>query len=236
MILDQKGLVLRIPTVLILSDDSEFTRVLTACWQAERHVPAMTALTSDLWKPRQAAGYDLMVVGPARPGKLDWIVASLEPCVAVILCVPGNTAEAASLRTRYPQLVQVPLREDWAQTLVLVASEVLRRVQAARMAQRAAKAAAENERLATLGRYMFEMKHGVSNALTSILGNAELLMLEPGQLSGSAQEQLKTIHCMALRLSEIMQRFSSLATEMWEVEKASQAETEELEASRSLGE
>jgi signal transduction histidine kinase len=227
---------LRIPTVLILSDDPEFTRVLTACWQGERHVPAMTALTSDLWRPRQANGHDLTVVGPVRPEKLDAIIASLDPCAAVIWSAPGTTAEAASLRTRYPQLVQVPLREDWAPTLVLVAGEVLRRVQALKMAQRATRAATENERHATLGRYMSEMKHSVSNALTSILGNAELLMLEPGQLSGSAQEQLKTIHRMALRLSEIMQRFSSLATEMWEVEKASQAETEELEASHSRGE
>lgn len=226
----QKGPALRTPTVLILSDDSEFARVLTACWQGERHVPAMTALSSDLWKPQQATGYDLTVIGPVRSGKLDGIVKSLEPDAAAVLCAAGNSTEAASLRNRYPRLAQVPLREDWAPTVVLVAGEALRRVEAARMARRAARAAAENQQHATLGQYMLEMKRSVNNALTSMLGNVELLMLEPGQLSGGAQEQLKTIHRMTLRLSEIMQRFSSLASEMREDEKASQAETEEVQA------
>jgi len=227
---DQKGPALRAPTALILSDDSEFARLLTACWQGERHVPAMTVLTSDLWNPQQATGYDLMVIGPVRSGKLDEIVRSLEPEAAVVLCAAGNSTEAASLRNRYPRLAQVPLREDWAQTVVLVAAEALRRIDATRTALRASRSATENEGLATLGRYMLEMKHSVNNALTSMLGNVELLMLEPGQLSGDAQEQLKTIHRMTLRLSEIKQRFSSLASEMREDEKASQAETEEVQA------
>ena len=73
---------------------------------------------------------------------------------------------------------------------------------------------------------MMDMKHSVNNALTSMLGNAELLLLEPGQLSSKSLAQIKTIHSMALRINEIMQRFSSLASEMREAENASQAETE----------
>jgi signal transduction histidine kinase len=123
--------------------------------------------------------------------------------------------------------VHIPLREDWAQTLLLVAGESLRRAEALRVAKRAERASAQNARYATLGRYMMEMKHSVSNALTSVLGNAELLLFEPGQLSSESLEQIKTIHSMALRINEIMQRFSSLSSEMREAEKASQAETEE---------
>jgi len=78
---------------------------------------------------------------------------------------------------------------------------------------------------------MMDMKHSVSNALTSMLGNAELLLLEPGQLSTQSLAQIKTIHSMALRINEIMQRFSSLASEMREAENASQAETESEPAS-----
>ena len=84
---------------------------------------------------------------------------------------------------------------------------------------------------AMLGRYMMDMKHSVNNALTSLLGNAELLLLEPGELSAQSLAQLKTIHTMALRINEIMQRFSSLASEMREAETPSQAETEEASAS-----
>jgi len=74
---------------------------------------------------------------------------------------------------------------------------------------------------------MLDMKHSVNNALTSMLGNAELLLLEPGQLSAQSLAQIKTMHSMALRINEVMQRFSSLASEMQEAENASQAETEE---------
>ncbi len=73
---------------------------------------------------------------------------------------------------------------------------------------------------------MIDMKHNVNNALTSLLGNAEFLLLEPGQLSTQSLAQIKTIHTMALRINEIVQRFSSLASEIREAETASQTETE----------
>ncbi len=73
---------------------------------------------------------------------------------------------------------------------------------------------------------MLEMRPSVNDALTSVLGNADLLLLEPGQASGESREQIEAIHTMALRLNEIMQRFSSLASEMRAGEKVSQAETE----------
>jgi hypothetical protein len=73
---------------------------------------------------------------------------------------------------------------------------------------------------------MTDMKHSVNNALTSMIGNAELLLLEPGQLSSQSLAQIRTIHSMAMRMNEIMLRFSSLASEMREAENASQAETE----------
>jgi hypothetical protein len=68
----------------------------------------------------------------------------------------------------------------------------------------------------------------MNNALTSLLGNAELLLLEPGGLSAQSLAQIKTIHTMALRINEVMQRFSSLASELREGETQSQVETEEV--------
>jgi len=102
----------------------------------------------------------------------------------------------------------------------------LRRVEALGFAKQAEREAAKYQRLATLGRYMTDMKHSVNNALTSMIGNAELLLLEPGQLSSQSLAQIRTIHSMAMRMNEIMLRFSSLASEMREAENASQAETE----------
>jgi len=128
-------------------------------------------------------------------------------------------------------LVHVPLREDWAQVVLLVAGESLRRTEALRLARQSERRAAQNANQATLGRYMMDMRHNMNNAMTSLLGNAELLLLEPGGLSAQSLAQIKTIHTMALRINEIMQRFSSLASEMREVETSSQAETEEADSS-----
>jgi signal transduction histidine kinase len=221
---------LRSASVLILTDETDFARLLTACWQAEKHAPGITVLGSDLWRDHEPLPHDLVVVGPLRDGKLSEILRTLEPAKALILCAPADSRELSHLRGKYPRLVHVPLREDWTQTLLLVAGESLRRTEALRLARQAESKAARNEQYATLGRYMTDMKHSVSNALTSMIGNAELLLLEPGQLSKQSLAQIKTIHSMALRINEIMQRFSSLASEMREAENASQAETEETPA------
>jgi signal transduction histidine kinase len=221
---------LRSASVLILTDETDFARLLTACWQTEKHAPGITVLGSDLWKDHDTLPHDLVVVGPLRNGKLSEILRSLEPAKALILCAPADSRELSQLRGKYPRLVHVPLREDWTQTLLLVAGESLRRTEALRLARQAESKAARSEEYATLGRYMTDMKHSVNNALTSMIGNAELLLLEPGQLSKQSLAQIKTIHSMALRINEIMQRFSSLASEMREAENASQAETEEAPA------
>ena len=217
---------MRSANVLILTDETDFARLLTACWQAEKHAPGITVLGSDLWRDHETLPHDLVVVGPLRDGKLSEILRSLEPAKALILCAPADSRELTQLRGKYPRLVHVPLREDWTQTLLLVAGESLRRTEALRLARQAESKAARNEQHAMLGRYMIDMKHSVNNALTSMIGNAELLLLEPGQLTKQSLAQIKTIHSMALRINEVMQRFSSLASEMRAAENASQAETE----------
>ena len=218
---------MRHANLIILTDDAEFARLLSACWQTERHAPRIAVVTSEAWEAKGHGACDLVVIGPLQGGKLSSVLRTIEPACAVILCVRTDTGELGQLRTRYPRLVHVPFREDWAQTLVLVAGESLRRAEAAKLARQAELRAARSEQYAVLGRYMLEMKHSMNNALTSILGNAELLLLEPGQLSAQSLAQIKTMHSMTLRINEVMQRFSSLATEMREAENASQAETDE---------
>jgi signal transduction histidine kinase len=116
--------------------------------------------------------------------------------------------------------------EAWVDFLVLLAGESLRRVDAARRAQDAEAESKRLEYLATLGEYTLEMRHNLNNALTSVLGNAELLLLEPGGFSAESREQLDTIHNMTLLMHEILQRFSSLESELRFAEKASHAETQ----------
>lgn len=225
---------MRKTNVLILTDDGEFARLLTACWQMERHLPGISVVTSDLWKGDGSTASDLIVVGPLKEGNLGEVLRAISPNTAIILCAPIDAHDLAQLRKRYPRLLHVPLREDWAQVVLLVAGESLRRTEAIHLARQAEQRAQQNANHAMLGRYMLDMKHSVNNAMTSVLGNAELLLLEPGQLSAQSLDQIRTIHTMALRINEIMQRFSSLANEMRESETSSQVETEEATPSLFL--
>jgi hypothetical protein len=214
-------------SVLIVSDETEFARAVAARWQAERHVPEITLVTSDLWHPSSGTGYELVIVGPVRNGKSASILSSLDanPSTAVV-CVAEEEKAITELRARHSHALVLPRRDGWTEMLILLSSEALRRVESVNRAQRAERSALESHRHATLGRYMLEMRPGVNNALTSVIGNADLLLLEPGQVSAECREQIRTIHAMALRLNEVMQRFSSLAAEMRAGEKESQAETE----------
>jgi hypothetical protein len=218
---------LRQSSVLIVSDDTEFARTIAARWQSERNVPEITLATSDVWHAASASGHELVIVGPVRDEKQSSIAGAVtaSPGTAIV-CVAEDGKTISSLRAQYPQLLVLPQRDGWAGALILVSIEALRRVEALDRAQRAERQALASQHHATLGRYMLEMRPSVNNALTSVLGNADLLLLEPGQVSGDSREQIQTIHTMAIRLNEIMQRFSSLVTEMRAGETESQAETE----------
>lgn len=222
---------MRNTNVLILTDDVEFARLLTACWQVERQLPGICVVTSEFWKEADTSAQDLIVIGPLKDGKLADVLRSMEPNTALILCAPSEAKELGLLRKKYPKLLHVPLREDWTQVVLLLAGESLRRTEALKLARQAERHAAQYANEATLGRYMYDMKHNMNNALTSLLGNAELLLLEPGGLSAQSLAQIKTIHTMALRINEVMQRFSSLASELKEGETQSQVETEEVNSS-----
>ena len=224
-------------SVLIVSDDSEFARTVAARWQVEPRSPAITVATSDVWGAAAALAYDLVIVGPVRNGKSVSILSSLcgSPTSAVVH-VADHEKDIALLQTEYPQLPVVARQDGWINTLILVSCEALRRVEAVARSQRAERLAWESQHDATLGRYMLEMRPGINNALTSVLGNADLLMLDSEKLPVESREQVRTIHTMALRLHQVVQRFSSLAAEMRACENESHDETEEIShrvASRS---
>jgi signal transduction histidine kinase len=203
--------------VLVISDDTEFAQTLTARWQAERHMPAITVVSSDVWHRAQSRDYELAIVGPVSggAGKSDGseIVAKLGALTPVI-CAMKDENSALSLQSRFPQVLAVPEQDGWIHTLILLASETLRRVEALARAQRAERATQESQAYAVLGRYMLDMRPSFNDALTSVLGNADLLLLDAAPLSTDRREQIRTIHVMTLRLNEIMLRFSSLESEM----------------------
>jgi signal transduction histidine kinase len=213
-------------SVLIVSDDSEFARTVTARWQTEPRTPGITVATSDVWHPSIALGYDLVIAGPVRNGKTSSILSALcgSPSLAVVH-VAEHEKDIPYLQAQHPQLLIIAPQDGWINALILLSGEALRRIDAVARSQRAERLASESHQDATLGRYMLDMRPGINNALTSVLGNADLLMLDSGKLPPESREQVRTIHTMALRLHQVMQRFSSLAAEMRAGENESHDET-----------
>jgi hypothetical protein len=212
--------------ILIVSDDTEFGRALVARWQAELRAPEITVAGTDIWHPASALGYELVIVGPVRHAVATSIFAGVAASrgSAAIYVVDEDT-NIAELRSEYPHLVVLNRRGDWVTALLLISAEILRCSETAARALRAERLAQASQRHAVLGRYMLEMRPNVNDALTSVLGNADLLLLDSPEAAGDSREQIRTIHTMALRLNEVMQRFSSLATELHADEKESQHET-----------
>ncbi len=203
------------PSVLILSDDPDFARSALARWQSEKSAPEITLATSDIWQPAAASQHDLIVAGALRNDARSLLLSVLNAATGKpVIYVTPEARETHALQTSHPALLVLERREDWTANLVLLGNEILRRVEAVGRAHRAERCAIESQAYAALGRYMLDMRPGVNDALTSILGNADLLLFEPGQAFERTREQIQTIHRMTLRLNEIMQRFSSLATEM----------------------
>lgn len=215
-------------TVLIIADDGDFARAITTRWQAEKIVPVFTLMTGDLCPGISGAGFDMAVVGAVRPGVLPSVLTILESTTRPVLYVAPNGQSASTIRETHSRTRVLRQHEDWLDALIPVASETLRCARAIARAHRAESALAESQGHATLGRYVLEMRHTINNALTSMLGNSELLLLEPGLLPAQAREQTETIRTMALRMNEIFQRFSSLETELRYVENQGVSESRAL--------
>jgi len=202
------------PTVLIISDEADFSRRITARWQMERNVPTFTLLSGELW-PRFAVDiFDVAIVGPLRRDLLSVVLEPLHSTSQPVFCVCHDAATAQLVHERWPRISILRPSEHWLETLVIAAAEAVHRARAESRARAAELACSTLERQAMLGRYMLEMRHSLNNALTSVLGNSDLLLLEPGSFSAQTRAQIETIRNMALRIHEVLQRFSSLEKEM----------------------
>jgi len=202
------------PTVVIISDDAEFSRLISGRWQTERIVPALRVMSADLGPGFDPDLFDLAIVGPAVADAVRPLLEVLDRTGRPVILVSDCAATAWSVRAELPRILVVRQYEAWTDTLVLLATEALRRAEAVARAQRAEESNSILRRHAVLGQYVLDMRHSMNNALTSVLGNSELLLLEPGGLAPEARAQIDTIRHMALRLHEILQRFSSLEKEM----------------------
>ena len=200
------------PVVLILSSDPAFSRQLTESWAQAGAVPEFVMLGMDLCQELRSDSYDLAVADADSPEKHQIVKPVLEALGRPAILVGSGAMETS--KAIQSCIVEVPREQKvWTSTVAVLGREILGRESAETRARTSDCARAEAEAQAMLGRYMVEMRNNVNNAITSVLGNAELLLLEPG-LPAPVQAQADTIRNMALRLNEVFQRFSSIEKEL----------------------
>lgn len=212
--------------VLIVADEAGAgpAQSLVERWKSEPEPPMFAQVRAELWNGGAPPLFTLAIVaglsGARMAHALDRLVASGKP----VICVCEDWEPA--LRKSYPTVAVLPGNtQGWAEVVVQFASEICQRVHAAARAQRAEQQVNSLEVHAALGQYMVEVRHGFNNALTSVLGNSELILMEAETLHPRMHEQMESIHNMAIRMHQAMQRFTSLETEMRIGDVASQRET-----------
>lgn len=198
-------------TVVIISDDPEFSGSIASRWQMERGAPSFTLMSGDVCAGLCSDAFDLAIMGKVRPQLLPGLLTILEQThKPVIWVVPGDPREH-QVQSR---VLLISQHDAWVESVVMLGAEVLRRDEAVSRLRSLEQANLTLERQAALGRYIIDMRHNLNNALTSVLGNAELLLCDEQSQTPQSQAQLETIRNMALRMHEILQRFSSLEKEM----------------------
>lgn len=202
-------------TIVIISDDSAFSSVVTNRWSVEQNAPSFTLLSSEFAGETSAGTFDLAVIGRVAPEALDAVLETTQnsgkPAIFVSR-LNGHTP-------RYDSVSVVPETAEWPEIVFVLAQEILRREQAIADLKAAREAHSQLEHDAFLGRYMLEVRHNLNNALTSILGNSDLILLDHAQLPAGVRDQVETIRNMGMRMNEILHRFSSLQIEMRLVEE-----------------
>ena len=202
------------PTILMVSEEAAFAHVLKERWHQEAHPPAFTLMGSDLCRDLAEDAFTVAVVGPLSSDALSAVLNAVHPTGKPLLLVCSNFAQAESLRNSHPAATLVMQQEGWPDVVVALVSEMIRRQEAVLEVEQLEVANAMLQRHASLGSYILEMRHTLNNALTSILGNAELLLLDPEPAKPGARAQLETIRNMAVRIHETLSRFSSIDKEL----------------------
>src|SRR5262249_9341905 len=169
---------------------------------------------------------DVVIVGPVRNKRLPSVLKLVDVGERPVICIVEDSREVKTLKAERPRVLAIPQSQGWIDSALLLVVACLKRLEVTARLRRAEQAAVASSRSALLGRYVAESRHDLNNSLTSVLGNAELLLLDSEQLPEAARDQVLTIHEMALHMHQIMQRFSS--AELRSREKSSQGETEDL--------
>ncbi len=121
------------------------------------------------------------------------------PCFRIPWSVPWATGKPKSCSCHARRLAFDPGKSGVGQNLVFARGEVLRRTVAETRAREAEITILSQKRFGILGKSLLEARPGMVNALTSLLGNADLILLSEDPFPDRCREHVRTIHTMALR-------------------------------------
>jgi signal transduction histidine kinase len=207
------------PAVLVISETPGFAQTILDCFHLEPSLPSPTAVSADLCGNLTAESFDCAIIEGLPAHRLGPFLSQLEPLGKILLVLVGDTETGNLVRTAVPRALILRQSENVMPGLMLIAAEVVKRIEAENRLRVAEKALATSESSAILGRYITEMRHTINNALTSVMGNSELLLFESNGFSAHHRSQIETIRTMSVRIHEILQRLASLETEMKWMEK-----------------
>ena len=207
------------PAVLVISETPGFAQTILDRFHLEPNLPSPTAVSVDLCGNLSPDSFDFAIIEGLSASRLGPFLTQVEPHGKTLLVLVPDTATANLVNTVAPRALILRQTDDVMSALMLIAAEVVKRIEAQIRLRIVEQALAASESNALLGRYITEMRHTINNALTSVMGNSELLLFEPGALSTHHRSQIETIRTMSVRIHEIMQRLASLETEMKWMEK-----------------
>ena len=200
--------------VLIVADDPSFVRNICERWEQQPGAAPVRMVGSHECVGCQLDDFQFVVVGGMEPEISREVLAVLRPGNVPVIVIGAEGASLGVSERNASKLLVLPVCPSWQDLLIALGAEVARRAEAQARARRSEMTHAALQCDATLGRYVVEMRHNLNNALTSVLGNAELLLLDETKFTSNERKQVDTIRLMALRMHETLQRFSSLEKEL----------------------
>ena len=200
--------------VLIVADDPAFIAGMIERWGKNAESPELRVVGSSACASCRPEEFQCVLIGGLHPKVCAEVLATFRPGNTPLIVVGITDGMLASTERNSPKVLLLPEFPGWQDLLLATAKEVKRRSDAQAHAQRSDRASAALQCHAVLGRYIIDMRHNLNNALTSVLGNAELLLLGDATFTATERNQIDTIRRMALRMHETLQRLSALEREL----------------------
>jgi len=201
-------------TALLITDDADFRSNVVELWSTDAKPPLVICVPSEQSPGGEVAWCDAVIVGPVRPENLATALLAAASGPPAVAFLPWGVS-LPQVQVANPNILPLHCSDDAVELAVLIGNALLRRTATERQLGREQSEVRDSRRYAALGRFMIESRHSFNNALTTVLGTAELLLLlDASKLDNDQREQVRTVHTMAMRLYQMIVRFSALEAEM----------------------